>query len=144
MNRLVNIAIFILLLSGNANCQTYPALIYHAYSDQIIVDSSGVSNGWKPCDISVRFYMSNNNMDSILIDSYKHLGITIKELKAGYRIENTYWDVYTGYDSEILESVQIEWGLFEKKINNQLSLLKIKFTDFTFSLKLESPKEKSH
>ena len=132
-----NIILIICLLLSNiiAQSQSKP-LIYRAVKIQTILDSTGVSKGWEKINVFVKFYQTENKLDSIIINKGKHFGVIINELKASYKIDDTSWNIYTGYDDEIAEDLEIRLALFEKEMNNEIGLLSIKYTNFAINIKL--------
>ena len=127
----------IFFINNNIYCQQKP-LTYHAVQMQTILESSGFSKGWENVDLYVQFYITNSKLDSIIINKGKHIGVIIKELKSKYKIGNTFYDIYTGYDDVIAEDLEIRWELFSKNRTDEAGKLTIKYTDFTINIKLSN------
>ena len=105
---------------------------------QIVADSDGTSKGWQSCDFYPKFYLSNNNLDSIIVDSPKHVGFLLKTFLTTYTNNQITWYIYFGYDDTIFEDLEIRWGIFDKPIEGQIGILTIIYTAFTLNIKLEA------
>lgn len=128
------ILVFSLNISGYS--QQVPTFSSHAYSMQIVADSDGTSKGWQSCDFYPKFYLSKNNLDSIIIDSPKHVGFLLKKFKTTYTNNEITWYIYSGYDDNLFEDIEVRWGIFDKPFEGQIGILTIVYTIFTLNLKL--------